>query len=115
MQSERPWWIRLAQENRLWGDDPMVGALANLAIRSVTGTVAPSSRVCIAPAPSAQTTTTCRSSSAAYGRAGGHRLLHREVWTLVGSMTYDVLFSSTLQSESPCDRRYTHPHEVWMV
>ena len=71
--------IRLAQENRSWGYDRIVGALANLGHTNSDQTVGNIlKRHGIAPAPERKITTTWKAFiRTQHGRAGGHRLLHR--------------------------------------
>ena len=58
-QSWRPWIVRMAQENRPWGYDRLVGALANLGLTVSDQTVGNVlKRHGIAPAPERKTTTT---------------------------------------------------------
>ena len=110
--------VRLAQENRLWGDDRMVGALANLGYTvsdRTVGTIL--TRHGVAPAPERQTTTTWQE----FIRTHMDVLVATdfctaEVWTLGGLVTYDVLFCIHLGSRKVHVTGVTpHPHEAWMV
>jgi putative transposase len=83
--------VRMARENRSWGYDRIVGALANLGYTvsdQTVGTVL--KRHGIAPAPERKTTTTWKEFIRAHMEcAGGHRLFHRR--GLDAGWTGDVL------------------------
>src|SRR3989441_1664009 len=86
--------VRMAQENRSWGYDRIVGALANLGHTISDQTVGNIlKRRGIPPAPERKTTTTWK----AFIRTHMDVLVATdfftaEVWTLGGLVTYDVLF-----------------------
>src|SRR5262245_60166557 len=86
--------VRLAQENRSWGYDRIVGALANLGLTVSAQTVGNVlKRHGIAPAPERKTTTTWRE----FIRTQLDVLVATdffttEVWTLGGLVTYYILF-----------------------
>jgi len=110
--------IRIAQENRSWGYDRIVGALANLgyAVSDQTaGNIL--KRHGIAPAPERKTTTTWK----AFIRTHLEVLVATdfftaEVWTLSGLVMYDVLFFIHLGSRKVYVAGVTpHPNEQWMM
>jgi hypothetical protein len=110
--------VRMAQENRSWGYDRIVGALANLGWTVSDQTVGNVlKRHGIAPAPERRTTTTWKE----FIRT--HRdvlvatdFFPAEVWTLGGLVTYYVLFFIHLDSRQVHVAGITpHPHEAWMV
>jgi transposase InsO family protein len=110
--------VRLAQENRSWGYDRIVGALANLGYTISDQTVGNMlKRHGIAPAPERKTTTTWKE----FIRTHMHVLVATnfftaEVWTLGGLVTYYVLFFIHLESRKIHVAGVTpHPNEAWMV
>ena len=110
--------VRMAQENRSWGYDRIVGALANLGLTVSAQTVANVLKCHgIAPAPERKTTTTWK----AFIRTHLEVLVATdfftaEVWTLGGLATYYVLFFLHLGSRKIHVAGVTpHPHAAWMV
>jgi transposase InsO family protein len=110
--------VRLAQDNRSWGYDRIVGALANVGYTISDQTVGNIlKRHGIAPAPARKTTTTWK----AFIRTHMDVLVATdfftaEVWTLGGLVTYYVLFFIHLGSRNVHVARVTpHPNEVWMA
>jgi transposase InsO family protein len=109
--------VRMARENRSWGYDRMVGALANLGHRVSDQTVGNVlRRHGIAPAPQRKHTTTW----AAFIRAhlavlAGTDFFTVEVFTLRGLVTYYVLFFIHLESRKVNIAGITvHLNERWM-
>jgi putative transposase len=110
--------VRLAQENRSWGYDRIVGALANLGYTISDQTVGNIlKRHGIAPAPERKTTTTWKEFIRTHMDvlvATG--FFTAEVWTLGGLVTYYVLFFLHLGSRRVHIAGVTpHPNEAWMV
>jgi putative transposase len=110
--------VRMAQENRSWGYDRIVGALANLGYTISDQTVGNIlKRHGIAPAPERKTTTTWKE----FIRTHLDVLIATdfftaEVWTLGGLVTYYVLFFIHLGSRQVHIAGVTpHPNEAWMV
>src|SRR5438093_87275 len=110
--------VRMAQENRSWGYDRIVGALANLGYTVSDQTVGNIlKRHGIPPAPERKTTTTWK----AFIRTHLDMLVATdfftaEVWTLGGLVTYYVLFFIHLGSRKVHVAGVTpHPDEAWMV
>src|ERR1700704_4323146 len=108
----------MAQENRSWGDDRIVGALANLGDTISAQTVGNIlKRPGLPPAPERKTTTTWKE----FIRT--HRdvlvatdFFTAEVWTLGGLVTYDVLFFIQRGTREVHGAGMTpHPHEAWMM
>jgi putative transposase len=110
--------MRLAQENRSWGYDRIVGALANLGYTVSDQTVGNIlKRHGIPPAPERKTTTTWKE----FVRTHMDVLVATdfftaEVWTLGGLVTYYVLFFIHLGSRQVHVAGVTpHPTQVWMM
>src|SRR3989449_710095 len=110
--------VRMAQENRSWGYDRIVGALANLGYTVSDQTVGNIlKRHSIAPAPERKTTTTWKE----FIRTHLDVLVATdfftvEVWTTVGLVTYYVLFFIHLGNRKVHVAGMTpHPNQVWMV
>jgi transposase InsO family protein len=110
--------VRLAQENRSWGYDRIVGALAHLGYTISDQTVGNIlKRHGIPPAPARKTTTTWKE----FVRTHMDVLLATnfftaEVWTWCGLVTYYVLFFMHLGSRQVHVARMTpHPDERWMA
>jgi len=108
----------MAQENRSWGYDRIVGALANLGLTVSAQTVGNIlKRHGIPPVPERKTTTTWK----AFIRTHLDVLVATdfftaEVWTLGGLVTYDVLFFLHLGSRQIHVAGVTpHPDEAWML
>jgi putative transposase len=110
--------VRIARENRSWGYDRIVGALANLGLTvsdQTGGNVL--KRHGIAPAPERKTTTTWKE----FIRTHMDVLVATdfftvEVWTLGGLVTYYILFFIHLGSRQVHVAGVTpHPNEAWMV
>jgi putative transposase len=110
--------VRMAQENRSWGYDRIVGALANLGLTVSAQTVGNVlKRHGIPPAPERKTTTTWKE----FVRTHMDVLVATdfftaEVWTLGGLVTYYILFFIHLGSRQVHVAGVTpHPHEAWMA
>jgi putative transposase len=110
--------VRIAQENRSWGYDRIVGALANLGHTISDQTVGNIlKRHGLPPAPERKTTTTWK----AFIRTHMDVLVATdfftaEVWTLGGLVMYYVLFFIHLGSRKVHVAGVTpHPNEAWMV
>jgi putative transposase len=110
--------VRMAQGNRSWGYDRIVGALANLGYTVSDQTVGNIlKRHGIPPAPERKTTTTWKE----FIRTHMDVLVTTafftaEVWTLGGLVTYYVLFFIHLGSRKIHVAGVTpHPNQVWMV
>ena len=110
--------VRLAQENRSWGYDRIVGALANLGYTISDQTVGNMlKRHGIAPAPERKTTTTWKECIRTHMDVlVATDFFTAEVWTLGGLVTYYVLFFLHLGSRRVHIAGVTpHPNEAWMV
>jgi putative transposase len=110
--------VRIAQENRSWGYDRIVGALANLGLTVSDQTVGNVlKRHGIAPAPERKTTTTWKECIRTHMDVlVATDFFTAEVWTLGGLVTYDVLFFLHLGSRKIHVAGATpHPDEAWMV
>jgi transposase len=110
--------VRMAQENRSWGYDRIVGALANLGLTVSDQTVGNVlKRHGIAPAPERKTTTTWKEFIRTHlGVLVATDFFTAEVWTLGGLVTYYVLFFLHLSSRRVHIAGVTpHPNEAWMV
>jgi putative transposase len=110
--------VRMAQENRSWGYDHIVGALANPGYTVSDQTVGNVlKRHGIAPAPERQKTTTWKE----FIRTHLDVLVvtdffTSEVWTLGGLVTYYILFFLHLGSRKVHVAGVTpHPNEAWML
>jgi transposase InsO family protein len=110
--------VRMAQENRSWGYDRIVGALANLGLTVSAQTVGNVlKRHGIAPAPERKTTTTWKEFIRTHMEVlVATDFFTTEVWTLGGLVTYYVLFFLHLGSRKIHVAGVTpHPNEAWMV
>src|SRR5207248_6849854 len=110
--------VRIAQENRSWGYDRVVGALANLGLTVSDQTVGNVlTRQGIAPAPERKTTTTWKEFIRTHMDVlVATDFFTAEVWTLGGLMTYYVLFFIHLGSRQVHIAGVTpHPNEPWMM
>jgi putative transposase len=110
--------IRMAQENRSWSYDRIVGALANLGYTVSDQTVGNIlKRHGLAPAPERKTTTTWNECIRTHlDVLVATDFFTAEVWTLGGLVTYYVLFFTHLGSRKIEVAGMTpHPHEAWMV
>ncbi|HEY5869096.1 MAG TPA: helix-turn-helix domain-containing protein [Candidatus Tectomicrobia bacterium] len=110
--------VRMARENRSWGYDRIVGALANLGYTVSDQTVGNIlTRHGIAPAPKRKTTTTWTEFIRTHMDVlVATDFFTAEVWTLGGLVTYYVLFFIHLGSRQVHIAGVTpHPHEAWMV
>jgi len=110
--------VRIAQENRSWGYDRIVGALANLGLTVSDQTVGNVlKRHGIAPAPERKTTTTWKEFIRTHMEVlVATDFFTTEVWTLSGLVTYYVLFFMHLGSRQVHLAGVTpHPNEAWMV
>ena len=110
--------VRLAQENRSWGYDRLVGALANLGYTVSDQTVGNIlKRHGIPPAPERKTTTTWKEFIRTHMDVlVATAFFTAEVWTLGGLVTYYVLFFIHLGSRQVHVAGVTpHPHQGWMM
>jgi transposase InsO family protein len=110
--------VRMARENRSWGYDRIVGALANLGYTVSDQTVGNVlKRHGIAPAPERKTTTTWKEFIRTHMDVlVATDFFTAEVWTLGGLVTYYVLFFIHLGSRQVHIAGITpHPNEAWMV
>jgi transposase InsO family protein len=108
----------MAQENRSWGYDRIVGALANLGYTLSDQTVGNIlKRHGLPPAPERQTTTTWKEFIRTHMDVlVATDFFTTEVWTLGGLVTYYVLFFIHLGSRQVHIAGITpHPNEAWMV
>jgi transposase len=110
--------VRLTQENRSWGYERIVGALANLGSTisaQTVGTIL--KRHGIAPAPERKTTTTWTECiRTPMDVLVATDCCTAEVWTLGGLVTYYVLFFIPLGSRKVQVAGVTpHPNEAWRV
>ena len=110
--------VRMARENRSWGYDRIVGALANLGHTVSDQTVGNIlKRHGIPPAPERKTTTTWKEFILTHlDVLVATDFFTAEVWTLGGLVTYYVLFFIHLGSRKVYVAGVTpHPNEAWMV
>jgi len=110
--------VQMARENRSWGYDRIVGALANLGYTLSDQTVDNIlKRHGIAPAPERKTTTTWKEFIRTHMDVlVATDFFTAEVWTLGGLVTYYVLFFIHLESRQVHIAGMTpHPNEAWMV
>jgi putative transposase len=110
--------VRMAQENRSWGYDRIVGALANLGYTVSHQTVGNIlERHGIPPAPERKTTTTWKEFIRTHMDVlVATDFFTAEVWTLGGLVTYYVLFFLHLGSRTIHVAGVTpHPNTAWMV
>jgi transposase InsO family protein len=110
--------VRMARENRSWGYDRIVGALANLGLTVSDQTVGNVlKRHGIAPAPERKTTTTWKEFIRTHMEVlVATDFFTAEVWTLGGLVTYYVLFFIHLSSRQVHIAGVTpHPNETWMM
>jgi transposase InsO family protein len=110
--------VRMAQENRSWGYDRIVGALANLGYTISDQTVGNIlKRHGLPPAPERKTTTTWTEFIRTHMDVlVATDFFTAEVWTLGGLVTYYVLFFIHLGSRQVHIAGITpHPNEAWMV
>jgi transposase InsO family protein len=110
--------VRMAKENRSWGYDRIVGALANLGLTVSDQTVGNVlKRHGIAPAPERKTTTTWKEFIRTHMDVlVATDFFTAEVWTLGGLVTYYVLFFIHLGSRQVHVAGVTaHPDARWMV
>src|ERR1035441_9881442 len=109
--------VRMAEENRSWGDDRIVGALANLGHEVSDQTVGNVlQRHGLPPAPERKHTTTWATFIRAHlAVLAGTDFFTAEVLTLRGLVTYYVLFFIHLESRKVDIAGITvHPNERWM-
>jgi putative transposase len=110
--------VRMAQENRSWGYDRIVGALANLGYTLSDQTVGNIlKRHGLPPAPERQTTTTWKEFIRTHlDVLVATDFFTAEVWTLGGLVTYYVLFFLHLGSRKVHVAGVTPPpNEAWMM
>jgi putative transposase len=109
--------VRMAQENRSWGYDRIVGALANLGYTISEQTVGNIlKRHGLVPAPERKTTTTWKEFIRTHMDVlVATDFFTAEVWTWCGLVTYYVLFF-ILDSRKVYVAGVTpHPNEQWMI
>ena len=110
--------VRMAQENRSWGYDRIVGALANLGLTVSDQTVGNVlKRHGIAPAPERKTTTTWKEFIRTHMEVlVATDFFTAEVWTLGGLVTYYGLFFIHLGSRQIQVAGVTPPpNAAWMM
>jgi transposase InsO family protein len=110
--------VRIAQENRSWGYDRIVGALTHLGYRISAQTVGNIlKRHGILPAPERQKTTTWKEFIRTHMDVlVATDFFTAEVWTTAGLVTYYVLFFIHLASRKVHVAGMTpHPDERWMA
>src|SRR5207248_1986987 len=110
--------VRMAQDNRSWGYDRIVGALANLGLTVSDQTVGNIlKRHGIPPAPEWQKTTTWKEFIRTHMDVlVATDFFTTEVWTLGGLVTYYVLFFIHLGSRQVHVAGVTsHPNAAWMM
>ena len=110
--------VRMAQENRSWGYDRIVGALHHLGYTISDQTVGNIlKRHGILPAPERKKTTTWKEFIRMHMDVlVATDFFTAEVWTLGGLVTYYVLFFLHLGSRRVHRAGVTpHPNEAWMV
>jgi transposase InsO family protein len=110
--------VLMAQENRSWGYDRIVGALANLGYTISDQTVGNIlKRHGLPPAPERKTTTTWKEFIRTHlDVLVATDFFTAEVWTLGGLVTYYVLFFIRLGTREVHVAGVTpHPNEAWMV
>jgi putative transposase len=110
--------VRMARENRSWGYDRIVGALANLGYTISDQTVGNIlKRLGIPPAPERKTATTWKEFIRTHMEVlVATDFFTAEVWTLSGLVTYYVLFFIHLGSRKVYVAGVTpHPDTRWMV
>ncbi len=110
--------VRMAQENRSWGYDRIVGALANLGYTLSAQTVGNIlKRHGLPPAPERKTTATWKEFIRTHMDVlVATDFFTAEVWTLGGLVTYYVLFFIHLGSRRVHVAGVTpHPHQAWMT
>jgi transposase InsO family protein len=110
--------VRMARENRSWGDDRIVGALANLGYTVSDQTVGNVlKRHGMTPAPERKTTTTWQEFIRTHlDVLVATDFFTAEVWTTAGLITYYVLFFIHFASRKVHMAGVTpHPDERWMV
>jgi putative transposase len=110
--------VLMAQENRSWGYDRIVGALANLGYTISDQTVGNIlKRHGLPPAPERKTTTTWKEFIRTHlDVLVATDFFTAEVWTLGGLVTYYVLFFIRRGTREVHVAGVTpHPNEAWMV
>jgi transposase InsO family protein len=110
--------VRMARENRSWGYDRIVGALANLGYTLSDQTVGNIlKRHGMAPAPERKKTTTWQEFIRTHMDVRvATDFFTAEVWTLGGLVTYYVLFFIHLGTREVHVAGVTpHPHQTWMM
>jgi putative transposase len=110
--------VRMARENRSWGYDRIVGALANLGYTISDQTVGNIlKRHGLPPAPERKTTTTWKEFIRTHMDVlVATDFFTAEIWTTAGLVTYYVLFFIHLASRKVHVAGVTpHPNEQWMI
>src|SRR5215510_3515917 len=109
--------VRMAEENRDWGNDRIAGALVNLGYRVCDQTIGNVlQRHALPPAPERKRTTTWPAFIRTHlALLAGTDFFTAEVLTLRGLVTYYVLFFIHLESRQVQIAGITvHPDELWM-
>jgi transposase InsO family protein len=109
--------VHMAQENRCWGYDRIVGALANLGYTISDQTVGNIlKRHGIPPAPERKTSTTWKEFIRTHMDVlVATDFFTAEVWTWCGLVTYDIVFFIHLDTRKVSVAGVTpHPNEQWM-
>jgi putative transposase len=110
--------VRMAQENRSWGYDRIVGALANLGFTVSDQTVGNIlKRHAILPAPERKTTTTWKEFIHTHMDVlVATDFFTTEVWTWCGLVTYYILFFIRISTREVHVAGLTpHPDQRWMT
>jgi transposase InsO family protein len=110
--------VHIAQENRSWGDDRLVGALTNVGYTISDQTVGNIlKRHGLPPAPERKTTTTWQAFIRTHMAVRvATDFFTAEVWTLSGLVTYYMLFFMHLDSRKVHLAGITpHPTQAWMI
>lgn len=110
--------VRLARENRSWGYDRVVGALANLGYRVSDNTVGHVlKRNGLTPAPERKKTTTWKEFLDTHQEVlVATDFLTTEVWTYCGLVTYYILFFIRIGTREVSIAGVTaHPNQPWMT
>ena len=109
--------VRMARENRSWGYDRIVGALAHFGYTMSDQTIGNiPKRHGLSPAPARKMTTTWSEFIRMHMDVlVATAFFTAEVWTRAGLVTYYVLFFIHLASRNVHGGMTPHPNERWMV
>jgi transposase len=115
-QELEDWVVRMAKENRSWGDDRIAGALAKLGYDLSDQTVGNIlKRRGVSPAPERRKTTWKAFIRTHMDVLWATDFFTTEVWTLGGLVTYYILFFIHLETRQVHIAGMTpHPNERWM-